>query len=152
MIISKSDDGGATWTEPYAPLGIPEFHEIAVAPNDPDRVYVTSGLFGLFIWDGEQWLEKGAAAGLEQDRFDSIPTRFVAIDPIDPKIVYAGNWIAFRGHSNGIFRSVNSGMDWENITGELGPEFTPWALSVNPHDRYLYVGSSHGTWKLPPPP
>ena len=152
VIISKSDDGGATWTEPYAPLGIPEFHEIAVAPNDQDRVYVTSGLFGLFIWDGEQWLEKGVAAGLEQDRFDSIPTRFVAIDPIDPKIVYAGNWIAFRGHSNGIFRSVNSGVDWENITGELGPEFTPWALSVNPHDRYLYVGSSHGTWKLPPPP
>ena len=97
------------------------------------------------------WVQKDESDGLEADRFGSVPTRMVTFDPVDPDVLYAGNWIAFRGHSNGIFRSTGGGDTWVNVTANLGPEFTPWALSVNPHDRYAYVGSSHGTWKLPPP-
>ena len=139
VTVSKSADGGSSWSTPYDPIGIPESFEMAVAPDDADRVYVTSGLFGLFIWDGERWLEKGDADGLEMDRFESVSTRFVTIDPVDPNVVYAGNWIAFRGHSNGVFRSRNAGVDWENITAGLGAEFTPWALSVKRYCQMLWM-------------
>jgi len=151
VTISKSTDGGLTWTQPFDPIDTPEVHEIAVAPNDENRIYVTTGVSGLRIWEGSEWVEKSGTAGLERDRFGSVSTWKITVDPGNPDIVYAGNWIAFRGHSNGVFRSLDAGNTWENITYNLGPEFTPWALSVNPHNGGLYVGSSHGTWKLPPP-
>lgn len=82
-------------------------------------------IFGLFIWEPTDWVQREAMHGLEADRFDAVPTRPVAFDPIDPRMVHAEIWLAFRGHSNGIFRSIDSGDSWVNITHNLGPEFTP---------------------------
>lgn len=97
------------------------------------------------------WVNKRDTDGLAKDRFATLSVRNVAIDPRHPNVVYAGRSIAFRGHANGIFRSQDYGASWENIATNLGPEFTTWAISVSPHDGYVSLGSSHGTWKLPPP-
>jgi hypothetical protein len=59
--------------------------------------------------------------------------------------------IGWRGHANGIFRSVDKGGTWKNITGNLGPEININAVHVHPHDGYVYIATSHGTWRLPPP-
>jgi photosystem II stability/assembly factor-like uncharacterized protein len=152
-LISKSADGGTTWMRPYPPIDVDmaSVNEIAIDPFDPDRVYVATHYLGLFIWDGQQWVNRTDADGLEKDRFGTVSIRNVTIDPKHPNVVYAGRWITFHGHANGIFRSQDYGASWENITHNLGPEFTPWAVSANPHDGYVYIGSSHGTWKLPPP-
>ena len=149
--ILKSSDGGFSWEHPFDEVEIPEVYEIAVAPNQEDRLYIATGHYGIFLWDGDEWVQRAEQNGLEADRFGSVSTRFITIDPRNPNNVYAGNWIAFRGHSNGVFRSRDAGRSWQNVTRNLGPEFTPWALSVNPHNGFVYVGSSHGTWALAPP-
>jgi hypothetical protein len=56
--------------------------------------------------------------------------------------------INIYGHSNGIFASQNKGDTWKNITYNLGPEFSTWAISVNPHNERVYIGSTHGIWYL----
>ncbi|MEE9493012.1 MAG: hypothetical protein V3W04_06495 [Gammaproteobacteria bacterium] len=153
LTIYKSIDGGETWPTSYPSrsIGSGEPKEITVDPVNPDRVYVTALWNGIHIFDGNAWQLKNDAHGLEPDCFNTLSTHNIVVDPNYPNVVYAGKWITFNGQSNGVFRSLDSGDTWTNITANLGPEFTPWALSINPHDGYIYLGSSHGTWKLPPP-
>ena len=148
--VFKSTDGGATWESTYEPIEIaPGFiHELAVDTNNQDRLYLATAQ-GVYIWDGIQWDLKSENNGIEQDLFGSLYTRSVAVDPNNPNIVYLGKWIAEKGHSNGIFMSKDYGETWENITHNLGPEFTPWSISVNPYSSDVYIGSSRGTWFLP---
>lgn len=116
VVVWDLVDARETRTPPFDHLSITEFHEIAIAPDDLNRVSVKSKLFSLFIWETTGWVQREARHGLEADSFDAVPTRLVAFDPIDPCVVYAGNWLAFRGYSNGIFRSTDGGDIWVNIT------------------------------------
>ena len=158
-IIYKSEDGGINWTAPYGTVPARESSvgEIAIDPTNQDRIYLATLWNGIYIWNGSQWIQKTDADGLERDRFGTLNTRYITVDPSEPNIIYAGKWTSFYGHSNGIFASQDSGDTWKNITYNLGPddpndtdepEFTPWAISVNPHNGRVYVGSQHGTWYL----
>ncbi len=153
-VIYRSDDQGRTWTDPYPYVPVPKrsISEIDIDPLDPDRIYVASGR-GLYIYDdrSKKWLKKGEESGLSRDRFGMMSFKCIAVDPRHPEIVYTGRWAPGRGHSNGIFRSEDFGESWENITYNLGPDITIWSVSVSPHDGTVYLGSSHGTWKLSPP-
>ncbi|MBI5194749.1 MAG: hypothetical protein HZA10_00335 [Nitrospirae bacterium] len=153
LTLSKSTDGGTNWISyDSVDIGTSGPGEIFIDPKNPDRIYVTGLWEGVHIWNGSTWDLKtcGGEGNLETDAFGTCSTRYITVDPKHPNVVYAGKWINFYGHSNGIFRSINYGDTWENITYNLGPEFTPWSISVNPHNGYVYVGSSHGTWRLPP--
>jgi len=155
--IAKSTNRGDTWITPYGSIDTgtvsvsqDAVQAVVIAPNDEDRVYVATLWEGVFIWNGSGW--DRPTSGFDPDRFGTLSTASIAIDPNRPKVVYAGRWLAFRGQANGVFRSLDYGQSWQNITYNLGPEFTAWSVSVSPHDGTVYVGSSHGTWKLPPPP
>jgi photosystem II stability/assembly factor-like uncharacterized protein len=153
-IVKRSEDQGKTWTAPYPqlPVRIDGINEIVIDPLNPDRIYVASNS-GLYIYDDKDkmWGKKEKESGLSRDRFGLMSFKCVAVDPSHPEVVYAGRWAPGKGHSNGIFRSVDYGKTWENITYNLGTEFTVWSISVSPHDGIVYLGSSHGTWKLLPP-
>ncbi len=152
--IYKSTDKGATWTNPYPdiPVSIGSVGQIVVDPNNPDKFYVAADYKGIYILNGTTWELKGASNGLVKDWLPDLYMQFVAVDPNDPNVLYAGQRPGSRwGHANGIFRSIDGGDTWTNVTGNLGPEITPWALTVNPYDSYIHLGSSHGSWKLPPP-
>ena len=150
--LLKSSDGGSTWAQPYNNISIDSesITQVVVDPEDEDRVYVATIWQSVYIWEGDHWDQKTEEHGIEKDRFGSLCVSSLAIDPNQPNVVYAGRWLSFSGHANGVFRSTDYGETWENVILNLGPEFTAWSLSVNPHDGYIYVGSSHGTWKLPP--
>ncbi|MDY6833806.1 MAG: hypothetical protein SVY53_03280 [Chloroflexota bacterium] len=150
--ILKSIDGGTTWTQPYGTLNVnsDSIMQVLIDPADENRVYVATLWQGIYIWEVDHWEQKTDANGLEKDRFGGLCVGSLAIDPNQSNIVYAGRWISFRGHANGVFQSTDYGETWNNTSLNLGPEFTAWSLSVNPHDSYIYVGSSHGTWKLSP--
>ena len=159
----KSTDGGVTWTSPY-PL-IPVFgqvHMIAIAPNNENRIYVamkgTTPANGAGVWIINDLLANGGTAvlkdaddGLSNDQFGEMNYSSVTVDPNNPNVVYAGQYSAYKGASNGVFRSTDSGATWSNISGNLTTWFTPNCLIVNPFDSYVYVGSFFGTWKLAPP-
>jgi len=156
VVVFKSTDRGTTWRKSFAPVQHVCPADVAVDPVDEHRVYLTSYAVegvcpgGVYIWEADDaaWLQVGEQQGLKKDRFGSLGTLGIAIDPNRPNVVYVGKWNINRGQSNGVFRSTDYGRTWEDITFNLGPEFTPWAIAVNPHDGRVFMGSSHGTHTL----
>ncbi len=150
--IVKSMDCGQTWSSPYKKLAVndPQWVQIDIDPRNPDRIYAATQN-GLYICDGGEWQRRDERNGLLRDHFGSLNVKNVVVDPRHPEIVYVGMWAPGRGHSNGVFRSMDYGKTWHNITYNLGPEINCWALAVNPNNGTVYFGSSHGTWMLPPP-
>ena len=93
---------------------------------------------------------------------DGFQTSTVAVDPVDPNVVYAGanGTGLFFQRSNGVARSTDGGATWERLTEN--PAFCPngvtggqmaSAIRVHPRTRELFVGTDcYGTWKIGPPP
>jgi uncharacterized surface protein with fasciclin (FAS1) repeats len=152
--IYKSTDAGTTWAV-HSTLPNPEtsaaIYMIAIDPTNENRMYAAVLTNGIYIWNGTTWIKKGVSDGFTKDRFGKWNTLAVAVDPRSPNVVYAGNVSPSLGQSNGIFRSTDYGATWQNISYNLGPEFNAFGIGVNPHNGYVYLGSYHGTWKLPPP-
>ncbi|MGH9398200.1 MAG: WD40/YVTN/BNR-like repeat-containing protein [Terriglobia bacterium] len=119
--VWKSDDYGRTWkpifdAEPSQSIGA-----IAVAPSNPDIIYVASGEGlarpdlsvgdGIYksIDAGKTWTHLGLREG------EQIPA--LAVDLHDPNRVFA----AVLGHpygpnpQRGIFRSVDGGWTWQKV-------------------------------------
>lgn len=145
--ILKSVDQGATWltTYPVCPFPVKSVRDVAIAPDDPDRIYVAA--WGLWIFDGKKWLLRNADHGLDKDFFGMCYLSCLSVDPNNPNRIYVGRQAPGCGQSNGIFRSLDGGLTWKNITHNLGPELTVWAIEISPLDSTIYIGTSLGTWK-----
>jgi hypothetical protein len=157
--VSKSTDKGATWSNPYPSLNIPAGYYIdsmAVDPTNQNRIYVAVSGQGVYIItdtvaNGGTVLLKGAASGLSANQFGNVFINSVETDPNNAGVVYASSSQASIGHSNGIFRSIDSGLTWTNINGNLGSAINVYSFIVNPFNSYIYCGTFGGSWKLPPP-
>lgn len=153
LTIYKSVDMGKTWTTPYVSIdkyNSTTIREITVDPNDQDRLYVASELNGVFIWNGTSWDVRGESAGLSKDKFGRYSSQKIVVDPNNSNFIYIGKGIPHLGHSNGVFMSTDKGENWKDITNELGPDINITALSVNPNNGFLYLGSSTGNFKYDP--
>jgi photosystem II stability/assembly factor-like uncharacterized protein len=168
--VWKTDDAGRTWTplfdqEPSQAVGA-----IAVAPSDPNVLYVSSGEGlarpDLAVGDGiyrstdagKTWTHLGLREG------QGIPS--LAVDPRDSNRVFA----AVLGHpygpneERGIYLSTDGGQKWEKVLSQgsdLGGsdvEIDPanpdvvyaalWALRLGPwEDQNQYVGAGGGIFK-----
>jgi photosystem II stability/assembly factor-like uncharacterized protein len=154
--VWKTDDYGRTWTpifdkEPTGSIGA-----VAVAPSDPNIIYVGSGEGlhrpDLSIGDGiykstdagKTWTHLGLRDGQQMRQF--------AIDPRDPNKVL----VAVVGHpygpnpERGIFRTVDGGQIWEKVlykdenTGASDVLFDP----ANPDIAYASLWESReGPWE-----
>jgi len=153
LVIYKSTDMGKTWTTPYAPIdkyNSSFIREIAVDPNDQDRLYVASESKGVFIWNGSFWGVRGELSGLSRDEFGRYSSQKIVVDPNNSNYVYIGKASPHLGHSNGVFMSTDKGENWKKITSDLGSNINLTALSVNPHNGFVYLGSSTGNYKYDP--
>jgi ligand-binding sensor domain-containing protein len=121
--------------------------EIDVDPHNPDRVYAASHR-GVWIFDGQHWTVRNDQHGLEKDAFGALNFSTIAVDPTRPNVIYAGQRHSWRGTARGISRSTDRGEHWENITRNLGPDLTVWAITVSPHDGTVWLGTDYGNWKL----
>src|SRR5262245_13169419 len=120
--VWKTDDFGRTWRPIFDGQPTQSIGDIAVAPSDPDIVYVASGE-GLRRPDlstgdgiykstdaGASWTRLGALSDGQQ-----IPQ--LAIDPRNPDRVFA----AVLGHpygpneERGIFRTTDGGRTWTKV-------------------------------------
>jgi photosystem II stability/assembly factor-like uncharacterized protein len=171
----KTTDGGVTWRH----IGLADSRhigEIRVHPNDPDLVYVAAlghaskdnperGVYrshdGGETW--EQVLHVSDGAGAVD----------VALDPNNPRILFATIWQARRtfwsidsgGPDCGLFRSKDGGDTWEDISAKPGmPDGTLGKIGVSVsramsgrvfalveaegRKRGLYRSDDHGeTWE-----
>jgi photosystem II stability/assembly factor-like uncharacterized protein len=119
--VWKSDDYGRTWNPIFDHESTQSIGAIAVAPSDPNIIYVGSGE-GLHRPDlsvgngiykstdaGKTWTHLGLTDGQQ------IPG--LAVDPRDANRVYA----AVLGHpygpsaERGIYRSTDGGQNWQKI-------------------------------------
>jgi photosystem II stability/assembly factor-like uncharacterized protein len=148
-LILRSTNKGFNWKSPFppAPFKAKAVTDIAVSINDADQLYVAS-TFGLWIYDGNKWVIKNEKNGLLNDIFGLCYISSVAVDPKDSNKIYVAKRSPGRGVSNGIFRSTDKGISWENISFNLSPNISVWSVKINPYDSSVYIGTSLGTWKL----
>ncbi len=123
----KTTNGGVTLTPIFDDVGVPSIGAIAIAPSDPNVLYVGTGEGnprnsasvgrGMYksVDAGESWV----SIGLENtEKFSR-----VLVHPTNPDVVYA----AALGHEwgpneeRGVFRSGDGGNTWTNLT-EHAPE------------------------------
>jgi photosystem II stability/assembly factor-like uncharacterized protein len=148
--ILRSDDRGESWRV-YAQTdwdlnrhdSKPTF---AVHPRDPDKVYTLDARGDLAMFDGKTWTSLGVlplAGGAQLGNF----VRGVAVDPRHPEVIYAGT---FASGLSCVFRSVDAGRTWEDVTRNL-PRAGADGILVHPLTGDLMYGGAFGTWFLPPP-
>jgi photosystem II stability/assembly factor-like uncharacterized protein len=155
--VWKTQNGGLTWTPMTDKTGIMSIGAIAVAPSDPNVIYVGTGEScirgnisygdGMYrsVDRGKTWSHIGLG--------DTQHIAKIVVHPQNPDIVY----VAALGHAygpsemRGVFRSSNGGKTWEKIlfkdnkTGAIDLVFDP----SNPHILFAALWEAQRTpWSL----
>lgn len=175
--VWKTTDGGATWTPLFDKQSVSSIGTIAVAPSDPNVVYVGTGEAcirgNISHGDG---VYKSTDAGATWTHIGLRDTRTIGrivVHPRNPDLVY----VAALGHvygtnaERGVFRSRDGGKTWEKVlhkdekTGAIdialapgNPSIlyaglweahrTPWSMSSGGPGSGLYKSADGGTtWK-----
>ena len=152
--VWKTTDAGQSWRPIFDSTGVASIGAIAVAPSDPNVVYVGTGEHGLrgnMTWGagvyrsadaGKTW----AFVGLK----DSRQIGAVAVDPKNPDIVL----VAAIGHAfgpneaRGVYRSADGGKTW---TRTLFKDADTGAIDVviDPNDSKVVWASLWQVRRLP---
>ena len=167
--VYKSTDGGKTWTH----LGLADTRNIAkvrIHPQNPDLVYVAA-LGHAHGPNPERGVYRSRDGGKTWEqilfRSDKAGAIDLAMDPNNPRILYAAIWEAQRkpytlvsgGEDCGIFKSTDGGDNWTEITrkpglptgvlGKIGLAVSPakedrvWAI-IDAEDGALFRSNDGG--------
>lgn len=170
--VWKTTDFGRTWAPIFDSQPTGSVGDVAVAPSDPNIVYVASGEGiqrpDLSVGDGiykstdagKTWTHLGFGAGQPTNELAAGQQMGgLAIDPRDPNRVF----VAVLGHpygpnpERGVYRSTDGGQHWEKVlykdenTGAVQVTIDP----VNPQIVYadLWAGRQgpweNGAWNGP---
>jgi BNR/Asp-box repeat len=128
--VESTHDGGHHWRQFFVPGSANDFLFVAVAPSDPQVVYVANPSVWRTGDGGLTWTHVGKGAG-------SVYT--VAVDPADPNTVYVGNY-----HGRGVHVSTDGGLTWQRRHHGL-PGGDGILTSITPDPSApgtLYVGTT----------
>ena len=158
--VYKSTDAGKTWTHLEGLRDGQQIGEIAIDPHDANRVFVAveGHPFGP---NGERGLYRTLDGGKSFERVLFVSDRTgasdVQIDPLNPKVVFAGMWQrqeapwengSFIGAEGGLYRSTDGGDHWTKLTGNgLPDEILQVNLTIsptNPKRIYGAIAPLHG--------
>jgi len=139
--VYKSTDGGTTWHH----MGLEESRHIGalrIHPENPDIVYVAA-LGHASKDNAERGVYRTIDGGLTWELVlhvsESAGAVDLALDVTNPRIMFATTWEARRtfwsmnsgGPGSGLWRSVDGGDTWENISTNKGlPEGTLGKIGV----------------------
>jgi photosystem II stability/assembly factor-like uncharacterized protein len=147
--VYKSIDAGKTWSH----LGLDDTRQIgriAVDPRDPDVVFVAA-LGHAYGPNPARGLFRSRDGGRTWQKVlfqnDNVGAIDVAIDPVNPKVVYASLWNTRRppwsiyppsyGPGSGLYKSTDGGTTWKPLTvglpaehvGRIGMAIAPTRVS-----------------------
>ncbi|NGZ09862.1 MAG: hypothetical protein CV088_10820 [Nitrospira sp. LK70] len=137
-------DGGREWEERMN--GMKEVHivtSMAINPKDPTILYggTTGGMYrtddGAMSW---KRINNGLIPESELMASMALGVNAIEIDRMNPGIVYAGT-------TKGLFRTTNSGDQWERIGQSLSDPFISSILLHPTEPSQLYVGGPKGVSK-----
>lgn len=145
-------------------------YDVDVDPQNSSRLYAARGdennswaKGGIWVFDGTEcinssdgcdetdWEETGVTTGqISSEDFGTFfSVHNVVVDPNDSNNVYIGMWVPSKGYRKGyIYRSIDSGQTWEDISGGLGKYSKVSSLAVDPSNSVLYVRMAHGLYVL----
>ncbi len=171
----KSTDAGKTWKH----IGLSQSQfigDIEVHPDNADVIWVAA-MGQLFGTEGneERGIFKSVDGGetwnkvLYKDEMTGAVD--IAVDPNNPRILFAGLWEAYRnpwemssgGENGGLFRSKDGGETWEDISkspglpkgllGKIGVAVSPansnrvWAMIENDNGGLFRSENGGDTWR-----
>ena len=140
--IFKSIDGGETWRS-LSTVPFPSVLSFAVDPLRPGTLY--AGTFSGVVKstnDGSTWakVNNGLSWSWQGNSY-SPSVSFLAINPENPDIVYAGS-------GQGVFKSVNGGNSWEPITSGMPARYVT-SLAIDPENpQHVYAGTLAGLFEI----
>ncbi|HKF23506.1 MAG TPA: hypothetical protein VKE93_18175 [Candidatus Angelobacter sp.] len=119
--VWKSTNGGETWEPVFDSQPIASIGALAIAPSDPDIIYVGTGeatlrsnlTYGNGMYKSTDGGKTWSHIGLE----DSRHIARVLVDPHDPNVVL----VAALGHAygpnseRGVFRTTDGGAHWQKV-------------------------------------
>lgn len=141
--VYRSTDAGETWT--FIGLkNIGQTGQIVIHPDDPDEVWV-GALGNIFGPNSERGVYHSKNGGKDWTKslFVSDKTGCIdlAIDPNNPRILFAGMWTAERkpwtiidgSDEGGLWKSTDGGLTWkklknglpEGVVGRIGISISP---------------------------
>jgi len=171
----KSTDAGKTWT--YLGLGESQFiGDIEVHPMN-DEVLWVAAMGQIFGTDGNE--ERGVFKSTDGGstwkkvlfRNNKTGAVDIAVDPNNPRILFASLWEAYRnpwemssgGEGSGLFRSKDGGETWEEISkfpgmpkgllGKIGIAVSPansnrvWAIMESPNGGLFRSENGGDSWR-----
>jgi len=135
--VWKTTDGGVTWKPIFDGESAPSIGALAVAPSNPDIIYVGTGVntdYGdVAHGDGVYKSTDGGGTWQHLGLEDTRHIGRILVDPRNPDVVF----VAALGHSygpneeRGVFRSMDGGKNWkkvlfkDNTTGAIDLCFDP---------------------------
>ena len=158
--IWKSTDAGKTWTH----IGLADSRHIPrirIHPRDPDLVYAAV-LGHLFGPNPERGVYRSKDGGDTWERIlhvsDEAGAVDLAMDPTNPRILYASLWRVLRtpwslesgGEGSGLWKSTDGGDTWDELSGKPGmPKGTLGIIGIdvsasNPENLYAIVEAEKG--------
>ncbi len=140
--VYKSTDAGKTWKK----IGLGETRHISriiVHPKNPDVVYVAAqgALYGS---SKERGLFKSTDGGKTWENILYVDEKTgaseLSMDANNPRILYAAMWeygrrpwqVISGGAGSGLYKSTDSGENWEKLTTGLPEEMGKMAIAVSP--------------------
>lgn len=134
----KTTDGGDSWDQ-ISELNLPgPITALAVAPSDPNYIYISTGTRTFRTSNGGQsWTN--ITAGLP-----GLYLTYMAVSQYDPKRI----WITFSGYTNmtKVYYSTNAGTNWANISQGL-PNIPANAIVYEHNSNAaLYCGTDLGVY------
>ncbi|HEV7506137.1 MAG TPA: glycosyl hydrolase [Thermoanaerobaculia bacterium] len=158
--VWKSTDAGKTWKHSGL-LDSRHIPRIRIHPKNPDLVYaaVLGHLFGSNEMRGVYRSKDG---GAHWDRVlyvnDKVGAVDLAMDPVNPRVLYASMWNVRRtpyslesgGPGSGLWKSTDGGDTWNELTFNPGfPKGTLGIIGVtvspsNPENVYALVEAKDG--------
>lgn len=137
--IWKTDDNGASWQAVWEHMPSTSIGDIAVAPSNPDTVWVGTGeanifrasMAGVGVYQstdaGRSWRHMGLT--------DTQTIGRIIVHPTNPDVVY----VAASGHEwtdnemRGVFKTTNGGRTWTKILYK-SPRTGAIDLAMDPRD------------------
>ena len=107
----RSPDGGETWGQVHTGLWAESrVFGLTVHPRDPGIIYAGAddGIYCSY--------NRGASFERLDSPMNALPVWRVALDPVDPNIIFAGT------RPSALFRSHNGGQRWEKLAVDLAVE------------------------------